>query len=278
MDFLVRDDVAAVLPPWGGERAIEVLEQLDFERLARSPVRFFMGYSDISTLLLPLLLRSGWATVHGPQLMDHVAAETERLTTDVWRLFERALEVPFEQQASQSHQTEWRDYAADPDVTFALGAPTRWEDLRGEAGAVRFEGRLVGGCLDTLMHLAGTPYGDVPAFVQKHRARGEGVVLFLENAGLSPMGVLRALTNLRLAGWLDGLSGIILGRSGYKQHVPEHLVGYRAAVEAALGGVRCPVILDADIGHVPPQLSLVLGAHATVTRDDAGLWRVVQRA
>ncbi|WP_311836280.1 hypothetical protein [Cellulomonas fimi] len=37
------------------------------------------------------------------------------------------------------------------------------------------------------------------------------------------------------------------------------------AVLDALGGLGIPVVADVDFGHVPPQLSLVNGAQATVT-------------
>src|SRR5574343_789281 len=57
---LLRDPaVAAVMPPWGGERAIELLPLLDFEALAALPPKWPVGFSDLSTLQLPLLLRRG---------------------------------------------------------------------------------------------------------------------------------------------------------------------------------------------------------------------------
>jgi muramoyltetrapeptide carboxypeptidase len=275
MDFLTRPDLSAVLPPWGGERAIELLPLLDFERLRDAPVRWFLGYSDISTLMLPLLLRSGWACAHGPQLMDLVPAETEPLTTGALRLLQQGLATPFEQRASRHHQETFGDYVKNPDVTFSLTEPTEWQPLRGGSDAIAFEGRLIGGCLDTLKHLVGTPYGDVPGFIRDHAA--DGVILFLENAGLTPTGVLRALMQLKMAGWLDGLAGVMLGRSAYKGKVPMRHLSYREAVAETLGELRCPVVLDVDLGHVPPQLTLVQGALATVTFDPDQGWRVVQR-
>lgn len=58
-----------VLPPWGGELAIELLERIDWDALAGARP-WFVGWSDISTLLLPLTTRTGLATLHGANLMD----------------------------------------------------------------------------------------------------------------------------------------------------------------------------------------------------------------
>jgi muramoyltetrapeptide carboxypeptidase LdcA involved in peptidoglycan recycling len=129
------------------------------------------------------------------------------------------------------------------------------------------------------MHLAGTPYGDVHAFIERHR--GEGVILFLECVGLSPPAALRALTQLRFAGWMDRVSGVLIGRSAYKGEVRDGDLTYDQALEAALGDLPFPVVVDADIGHVPPQLTLVQGALGTVLRDGdrdaSGAWLVTQR-
>jgi muramoyltetrapeptide carboxypeptidase len=70
MRMLLDPAVAAVLPPWGGETAIDLIPHLDFALLAEREPKWVIGYSDLSTLLMPLTLVSGWATVHGDNLMD----------------------------------------------------------------------------------------------------------------------------------------------------------------------------------------------------------------
>jgi len=283
MDFLTRPNMHAVMPPWGGERALELLPLLDFERLrAAEAPRWLLGYSDTSTVLVPLLLCADWASVHGPQLMDWAPNETDEHTVAPLYLLRDGFENGFEQRASPRFIGQWRDFATEPDATFHFTEETRWRSIGGggSGGAadevVHFEGRLIGGCLDTLMHLAGTPYGDVPGFIARH-AKTDGVILFLENVEQSPTGVLRALTHLRLAGWMTDIAGILIGRSAYKKPVHEGNLTYEEAVLAALGDLSCPVVINVDIGHVPPQLTLIEGARATVTRDREGQWRVSQR-
>lgn len=264
MHYLLRDDIAAVVPPWGGERAIELLDRLDWAALAAARPKWLLGYSDTSTLLVPLTLHLGWATAHGPCLMDLAPGQDDALTAAVFDVLATPAGGVVEQRQSQAWQSLWGDFAADPACTYVLDRPTRWVPLHGGAGPgpLHFGGRLIGGCLDTLLHLAGGPHGGVREFAE--RCGHEGTVLYLENSGLDPCSVLRALHTLRWAGWLDGLQGLLLGRSAAPDHGGPEQLSYRGALEAALADLHCPVLVDVDIGHVPPQLTLVNGALAEV--------------
>jgi muramoyltetrapeptide carboxypeptidase LdcA involved in peptidoglycan recycling len=68
--MLTDPGIRAVVPPWGGELAIDLLPHLDWAAIERAEPTWFVGYSDISTLLTPLTLRTGMATIHGNNLMD----------------------------------------------------------------------------------------------------------------------------------------------------------------------------------------------------------------
>ena len=71
----------------------------------------------------------------------------------------------------------------------------------------------------------------------------------------------RALHGMRLAGWFDHASAVLLGRTG----APD-APGFTQedAVLDALGPLGVPLLGDLDIGHVPPQMALVNGALATL--------------
>jgi muramoyltetrapeptide carboxypeptidase LdcA involved in peptidoglycan recycling len=163
------------------------------------------------------------------------------------------------QRQSRAWQRQWSDFATAPASSYSLTEPTHWRSLHGRPREA-FDGRLVGGCLDTLMHTAGTPHADVAGFIARHRT--EGVILYLENAELSPTGLVRALHRLRWAGWLEGLSGLLIGRSPAPDTTQAHELRHDGALRQALGALPCPVLLDVDIGHLPPQLVLINGAHA----------------
>ena len=269
MQFLLRDDIAAIIPPWGGELAIELLDRLDWAALQHARPKWLLGYSDTSTLLLALTLRLGWATAHGPCLMDLVAGQNDALTRGAMAALAGVPGGAFEQRQSSHWQSRWTDFALVPDVAYQLTEPTQWHCLNRTASAsVEFSGRLVGGCLDTLMHTAGTRHGDVRGFIAA--AGSDGTVLYLENDEQTPAGVVRALHRLRWAGWLDGLAGLLIGRSAAPDTSLPTQLRYAEALQGTLGDLPCPVLVDVDIGHRPPQLLLLNGALAQVRWSEAG--------
>lgn len=261
MTCLLRDDIAAIVPPWGGELAIELLDRLDWSALAGARPKWLLGYSDTSTLLLAITLRLGWATAHGPCLMDLVPGQADALTAALMPALATPTGGSFVQRQSAHWQRQWTDFALEPACTYALTEPTQWRCLNRPAGSeLVLAGRLIGGCLDTLMHLAGTAHGALPRFVE--RCGDEGALLYLENAELSPTALVRALHQLHWAGWLDGLAGLLIGRSAAPDTTAAHALRYADALQSCLAGLPCPVLADADIGHLPPQLLLVNGALA----------------
>ncbi len=273
MRLLLRDDIAAVIPPWGGELAIELLDRLDWAALQAARPKWLLGYSDTSTLLLPITLRLGWATAHGPGLMDLAPGQADPLTRHAMAALAHAAGDRFVQQQSSHWQLKWTDFADVPDTTYQLTEPTIWRPLD-SAQQVHFGGRLIGGCIDTLMHTAGTPFGDVRSFIGANA--DTGVVLYLENAAQSPTDLVRALHRLRWAGWLDGIAGLLVGRSAAPDTSDPLQLRYADALRSTLSSLRCPVLLDADIGHRPPQMVLINGAVAQVRWTVSGGGEVTQ--
>ncbi|QPF72842.1 LD-carboxypeptidase [Roseateles sp. DAIF2] len=257
--FLLDPEVAAVMPPWGGERAIELLPLLDFERLAAAEPKWFSGFSDLSTLQLPLALRASWMSLHGPNLMELGAEALDPTTAALWpTLFDAAPPV---QRASERWQAKGPDWRDTPGANLNLTETTRWRRLDGGTEPLHLCGRLIGGCLDTLGRIAGTAYGDLRGW------RGQAGIgphlLFLENCEMAPCELLRALCSLRLHGWFDGAAGLLIGRHAPAAVTAPERLSHEEAVRDALAGLEAlPVLIDADIGHVPPQLSLIQGESA----------------
>jgi len=268
--FLHDPTIAAILPPWGGERATELLERIDFAALRPLAPKWLLGFSDLSTLMLPLTLVAGWATAHGPNLMDLAPTQVDPLTTGAMRLLATPLDRPVRQAASDRYQVRWIPFEQQVDAALQLTEPTRWWRLDGQEGPVELRGRLIGGCLDTVAWLAGTRYGDVPQFVRQ--AGDAGALLYLENCELAPAAELRALTALRRHGWFDQLRGVLVGRSAAPDPSAPDALTHAMALQAVLGDLPCPVLVDVDIGHRPPQFTLINGAYACVGYEAGSGW------
>lgn len=260
--LLLDPSVAAIFPPWGGELASELLESIDFEALRSVEPKWLLGYSDLTTLQFPLTLISGWATAHGSNLMDLAPAQTDPLTSSVLQVLSADFAEPLAQQSSTLFQRTWIDYAKSVAAPLNLTEPVEWKRLDGSEEAIAFEGRIIGGCLDTIAWLAGSKYGDIPKFIRESGAAG--TILYFENAEMSPPVLVRALLSLRRQHWFAGLAGLLIGRSAGPVPESADSLSYTDALRAVLEDLPCPVVFDVDIGHQPPQFTIINGAVAKV--------------
>lgn len=257
--FLTDPSVAAVLPPWGGETAIDLLDQLDWAALEAAEPRWLVGWSDMCSVMVPLTLRTGWTTLHGWNLADTPYAAPEGLLH--W-LDLAAARGEVTQTSPGRTRRGWDDYVRQPGVrTMTLDEPARWSVLGG--GDTSFSGRLIGGCVEVVAPLAATPYGDVPAFGRAHS--DDGLIVYLEVCEHGAYDVARLLHSVRLAGWFEHANGVVIGRTSAPD--AEKMTQHEAVADA-LGMLEVPVVLDADVGHTQPFLPLVNGALATVSVAD----------
>lgn len=258
MEMMQSDEIGLIIPPWGGELLIEVLEYIDFSKIAP---KWILGYSDLSVLLLAITLKTGIATAHGTNLID-LRGEYCDETTTMWEsvLAARSGEEIL-QHSSVSYQKEW-NHSNPSSCVFHLTERTEWKTI--PKSREKIEGRLLGGCIDVVRHLIGTPFGDFASF-QKY-IRNEPILWYFENCELSTTDLRRSLVQMRLAGWFQNCSGIVFGRSAANEAVD----GYTAedVYQEMSAELQIPVIYDIDCGHIPPQITLVNGAHAEVEATD----------
>jgi muramoyltetrapeptide carboxypeptidase len=109
-------------------------------------------------------------------------------------------------------------------------------------------GRLVGGTLTLLAAAVGTPWAGSAA----------GAIVLLEDVDEAPYRLDRMLTQLLQSGWFAGLRGVALG--SWERCGPRA----EATVLARVGRLGVPVVAGLPVGHGHPQLSVVLGAEATL--------------
>lgn len=255
--MLTDPAIAAVVPPWGGETGIDLVDLLDYDAIAAAEPTWCVGFSDTSTWLLPLTLRTGVATMHGQNLMDTPYTLPDGILP-WWQLAGRTGTTI--QRSPGRYRTHFDPWETDPQITdFPLSKEGTWQ-VHGSDTA-DLHGRLIGGCIETVSLLAGTSYGDVRSFGDDSP---EGLLVYLEAAELGAFEIARMLHGIRLAGWFDHANGILVGRTSapaagdFSQH---------DAVVDALGDLDLPLVTEMDFGHVPPAMCFVNGAPAHVVVD-----------
>lgn len=268
-DTMDNDDIDIILPPWGGDLLVEILEHLDFETMK---TKWVLGYSDVSGLLLAITLQTGMATAHGTNLID-LRGEYSDETTAAWRaVLSTNTGDSIDQRSSKLFQKEWNHSNPSPCV-FHLTEPTVWKTVSSQTEKIH--GRLLGGCIDIIRHLIGTPFGDVASFRKEH-IPGEQLIWYLENCELNTADLRRSLVQMKLAGWFEHCSGLMFGRDPNKPVKNYYVEDVYKDLADELG---IPIIYDIDCGHIPPQMTFINGAFAEVeVKDGKGTVRQTFRS
>lgn len=262
--MLLDPSLGMVFPPNGGELLIDILPLIDFGSLAKAEPKWLIGYSDLSTFMLPYTLKTGIATLSGTNLWECPIRPTDPNLAwwhDVVRLLPGESFVQSAARRYQPHDSDWAKLP--PNIRhFDRTRRVRWQCLGHEDDTdftLAVSGRLLGGTLDVIGMLCGSEYGDVTGFAERYAP--EGLLIYLDNCDYNTAQYARALHQLKLAGWFRRANAVLIGRTAAKS-----VEGFtqRDALLNALGDLAIPVIYDMDIGHLPPQLMLVNAANATL--------------
>jgi muramoyltetrapeptide carboxypeptidase len=253
-EMMCDENINIIIPPWGGELLIEILEDIDFKHIKN---KWVLGYSDISVLLLAITLKTGMATAHGTNIVD-LRGEYSDDTTIKWQsVLSTNTGESVLQHSSVKYQKEWPKNPSP--CVFNLTEQTYWKTVSNNK--VKIQGRLLGGCIDMIRHLIGTAYGDVQNFRKQHIS-GEPVLWYLENCEMNTTDLRRSLVQMKLAGWFEQCSGIMFGRSDANTPVNNYTV--EDVYKELSDELGIPIIYDVDCGHVPPQITFINGAYAEV--------------
>ena len=222
--FFADPDIRAIFVARGGYGSGRILPLLDFEALSLTP-KPFIGFSDLTFLLNPIVERARMVAFHGPMLaIDHAIEERNRRSFEHLRKVLTGELDSFEMEAQQ---------VIHP----------------GSA-----EGELMGGCLSIVVAMLATPYA--PNF--------DGKILFLEEVGERAYRIDRMLVQLRQSGALGRCAGIVFGAiRPFGGEENEARMIHRFVTEQT-AGLESPVLFGIDAGHFTNNLTLPFGVRARI--------------
>lgn len=222
-------EVEIVIALRGGYGLSRLLPDIDFGTLARSR-KLWVGHSDFTAFQMGLL-EAGSGSFAGPMICDDFSRD---------------------EPSDFTHAHFWQ-CLTQPSVTLdvqAAGNP-----------AVHLSGKLWGGNLAMLAHLAGTRW--LPSV--------DGGILFVEDINEHPYRVERMLLQLWHAGVLQRQQAIVLGDfSGYKLTDYDNGYDFAAMATWLSQHVGLPVLQGLPFGHTRDKLTLPIGADCLLSSDDRG--------
>jgi muramoyltetrapeptide carboxypeptidase len=226
-EMFVRDDVQAIVCARGGYGSNYLLKALDINKIAAHP-KIFAGYSDLTTLLTYVSDAAGFVTFHAPMVTkDFVHADGVDLAS--W-------------EAAVSAQSHWTINTGETSGVKAL--------VEGTASGI-----LYGGCLSMLAASLGTPY----------EIQTAGTILFIEDVAAKPFQVDRMLMQLKLAGKLEGVRGLIFGEMLDCTQHKDQAYTLEEVILRIVGNLQIPVAYGLRSGHVSRQnVTLPIGVQAAL--------------
>jgi len=238
-EMFEREDVRAIICARGGYGSNYLLNMLDLRKIAAHP-KIFVGYSDLTSLLTCFADSGNLVTFHGPMVIKDFAVE------------------------GGVDRASW---------TAAIGGASDWEI--GPDSGVRAlvqgnaEGVLYGGCLSILVATLGS----------KHDIRTEGTILFLEDIAAKPFQIDRMLMQLKGAGKLNGVRGIVFGEMiDCRQSVDQDYT-LEEVVLRVVSDLKIPVAFGLRSGHVScANVTLPIGVRARLDVGDEVKLRILESA
>ncbi len=227
--------VKAIFMARGGYGTPRLLPKIDYDLIRRNP-KILVGYSDITALQLAIFKKVNLITFSGPMVAVEMFQKMDPSTEEFfWRLITSPLSLGKVMNPGGERLRRF-------------GSQTKKSPAKG---------RLLGGNLSMIISLMGTPFQ--PDYANQ--------ILFLEEVGEEPYRVDRMLTQLKLAGILRAIKGLILG--SFADCVPADKSKPSLTVEDVqrelLEDLKIPILSNVAFGHIPQKLTMPIGLKARIS-------------
>ena len=255
-------EISAIICMIGGFHANQIINYLDYKMMSKNP-KIFMGFSDITVVHWAINTKSSLVTFYGPALMTQFgnSFEIDDYTVEYFKKAVMSSSPMGRIEPSKEWSDEFLNWFSKKDLERPKTKKINKGFIWLKSG--KCEGELIGGCITSLLHLRGTEYW--PDFNNK--------ILFWELAESSnmekgePISRIDAhLTDLKLSGVFDKISGMIIGRPyGYSEEEFEKL---KEIILSNVGDYKFPVLYNIDIGHTDPIMTIPLGVKARLDSEN----------
>lgn len=228
--------VKALFCAKGGWGSLDIIPYLDKGIIKDNP-KIFVGYSDITFLLLYLQSITNMVVFHGPVVSGEIYEGMSELTLDcLFRLI------------------------AKPEALGTVTTPHLHPLKPGQATGI-----LVGGNMSSIVESIGTEY-DVDT---------NGRILFLEEVGEDMATIEEYLNRLKQAGKFMNIKGIVFGKMVNCFDETDTQKSRSSIINEIVADVKVPILFGFPSGHIKQStdihFTLPLGAEVTLDADRPAL-------
>lgn len=253
MDLIKDDEVNALMSTIGGMNSNSLIPYLDFD-LIREKRKIICGYSDITSLHLSILKFSGLKTLYGPAVMTWFGEYPDGIEESVESFLKASCDNSNIERELKPF-SRWSNHMRDWANGDWKNLPRKWQVNKGwkvlNEGSVSAE--IVIANLNTMMSSAGTEY--FPDL--------EGKILLIEEMAAPWSKEERLLTQLKLMGVFDKISGLIMGKAEVPNNEGASFDLNQLLLEI-VGKRDYPIISEFDCSHTVPMHTVGQRSKVTV--------------
>lgn len=239
----------------GGEFLMEILPFIDKDIIKNNTPKWVTGFSDSSLLNFYLTTNFNIATATTTNILKfgmEPLHESLKQQLDIL-----STSIPSTQKSFKLYEEKFSYENEEFNTPYDLNTKVEYKNLYNK-DFDRFSGRLIGGCIDVLLHIIGTPYDNTINFCKKFN---EGMLWYLEDCELNLPELYRTLWHMKEAKWFKNAKCFIFGRTKVDKLYKD--LTYEDVLHNIFDDMDVPVIYDVDFGHVPPQWTMINGSFAT---------------
>lgn len=228
----------------GGDYLVQILDLIKFKSIINN-VKWIQGQSDITPLLFYITTKYDIATIYSfnaKTFGNESLPETMIKNNIDFIIGKKPLQIEY-------------GYRIDDEKS-----DQPWECITNNN---IIEGRIIGGCLESLKDIIGTKYDNVKKFIKKYK--NDGIVWYFDVAEMTNEDILRTMWQLKKVGWFNSCSGLLFGR--IKNEVNYTNIPLADAIKYNLEELNIPIMINTDIGHTDPVFTIINGSKVKITKN-----------
>lgn len=263
------DSIDMILCAIGGDDTYRLLPYLfennELEKVAKQKI--FLGFSD-TTINHLMLNKVGIKTFYGQAFLPDICELSNEMLPYSKYFFEELINTGKikEIYPSDVWYNEREDFSEKAiGISMEEHHNSGFELLRGNS---KFEGKILGGCLDSIFNIFDTPrYEDTVYLCQKYNLfpslnEWENKILLLETSEEKPKPELfrKMILKLQEYGIFDVISGLIIGKPQNEEYYNE----YKQIILDEIRNKNLSIVYNINIGHSTPRCIIPFGVNAKV--------------
>jgi muramoyltetrapeptide carboxypeptidase len=246
LNVAIRDPkVKAIFACQGGYGMTRIVDRIDYAALRKDP-KIVTGFSDLTALHLAISRKAHLISFHSPMPL-----------ASLWKKdAEHAFALESFQRAVFADQYKTRS------IGYTINLPPGQPKPKTLVGG-KVRGRLTGGNFTLISSTLGTPFAIDP----------KGKILVIEDVHEAPYRIDRFLSQVRLAGVLDDIVGVVAG--DFSGDDPKDVIEFDRILDEYFSPLKKPAVIHFPVGHILNNATLPMGAMAELDAD-AGSLRLLE--